>query len=214
MNWDERWHREYERKRAQAIGNCEPVTIKGGAVVRKATDERPTPPPSTSGGVEATRGATIGSSLSAVTPGPLNDAQSPALGVGLTTHGSQVRIGQAGIKPGPLTSVPAGEPYPNLLVIFAERGIYPPVREYPFAAPDRRFRFDYAWPTAGKVALEVDGGVWRKGGGAHSHPSNILRDIEKHNAATLLGWRVIRATPDRLAEAVDQVAMLLAGEAA
>lgn len=112
----------------------------------------------------------------------------------------------------PLASVKA-EPYANLLVMFAERGIYPPVTEYEFA-PMRKWRFDYAWPVPNKVALEVDGGIWRKGGGAHSHPSNILRDIEKSNAATLLGWRVIRATPDQLSEAVRMVEMLLAGEAA
>jgi hypothetical protein len=109
------------------------------------------------------------------------------------------------------------EPYANLLIMFAERGIYPPIKEYAFA-PGRRFRFDYAWPAVGKagkkVALEVDGGIWKKGGGAHSRPSAILRDIEKMNLATVLGWRVIRATPDKLAEAVAQIEVLLAGEAA
>ena len=116
-------------------------------------------------------------------------------------------------RPRKLQSVSPDEPYPNLLVMFAERRIYPPVKEYPFAAPERKFRLDYAWPTQ-RVALEVDGGIWRKGGGAHSHPTNILRDIEKHNVAVMLGWRVIRATPDKFDECSNLIAMLLTGKAA
>ncbi len=57
--------------------------------------------------------------------------------------------------------------------------------------PERRWLFDFAIPSK-KIALEIEGGIWRKGGGAHSRPKGILRDIEKYNAATLLGWRVFR----------------------
>lgn len=109
-------------------------------------------------------------------------------------------------------AVGAPVPYANLLVMFAERRIYPPITEYRFD-PNRQWRFDYAWPFR-RVAIEIDGGIWRKGGGAHSHPSNILRDMEKHNAAVLLGWRVIRVTPQQLADAVSMVETLLAGEIA
>jgi hypothetical protein len=35
---------------------------------------------------------------------------------------------------------------------------------------ERKWRFDMAFPDH-RIALEVDGGIWRKGGGAHSHPS-------------------------------------------
>lgn len=66
------------------------------------------------------------------------------------------------------------------------------VREHVFALP-RRWRFDFALDD--KLAIEVEGGIWMRGGGAHSRPANIERDIEKHNAATLLGWRVLRVTP-------------------
>lgn len=57
--------------------------------------------------------------------------------------------------------------------------------------PERQFRFDRAWPGH-KLAVEIEGGLWRRGGGAHSHPNNIMRDIEKYNGAVLLGWRVLR----------------------
>lgn len=75
-------------------------------------------------------------------------------------------------------------------------GISAPKPEYQFHQK-RKWRFDYAWPDK-KVALEVEGGIWRKGGGAHSHPSNIKRDIEKYNEATSLGWGILRVAPEDL----------------
>lgn len=68
------------------------------------------------------------------------------------------------------------------------------VKEYRFH-PERRWRFDYAIPSH-MIALEVEGGVWT--GGRHTSPKGFLGDIEKYNAATLLGWRVFRTTPDAL----------------
>lgn len=58
----------------------------------------------------------------------------------------------------------------------------------------RKWRFDYAIPAI-KVAIEIEGGIWMRGGGAHSRPTNIQRDVEKQNAATMLGWRPLRFTP-------------------
>jgi len=63
--------------------------------------------------------------------------------------------------------------------------------------PVRRWRFDYAI-LEHKIAIEKDGGVWMKGGGAHSRPQNIIRDMEKLTQAAVLGWTVIRRTPDQL----------------
>lgn len=69
----------------------------------------------------------------------------------------------------------------------------------------RKWKFDFAWPDV-HIAVEIEGGIWRgrgrgsqtsaNTGGAHSHPLNILRDIEKYNAAARAGWRIIRFTPD------------------
>lgn len=80
-------------------------------------------------------------------------------------------------------------------------------------SPPRRWRFDYAWPAA-RLALEVEGGVWT--GGRHTRGSGFVRDLEKYNRATVLGWRVLRVTPRELRSAAT-VAMLadaLAGRAA
>lgn len=77
---------------------------------------------------------------------------------------------------------------------FTGQGLPAPLTEHRFH-PDRKWRFDYAWPDA-KVALEVEGGVWT--GGRHTSSSGFLKDIEKYNAAARLGWRVLRCTPKTL----------------
>lgn len=68
------------------------------------------------------------------------------------------------------------------------------VKEFRFH-PTRRWRFDYAIPEY-KIAVEVEGGVWI--GGRHTSPTGFLGDIEKYNTATVMGWRVLRTTPDKL----------------
>jgi hypothetical protein len=81
----------------------------------------------------------------------------------------------------------------------------PPEAEYRFF-PERKWRFDFAWPWA-KVALEVEGGVWT--GGRHTRGSGFVRDIEKYNRAAVLGWRVVRCVPTDVNSA-ETVAMLRA----
>ena len=61
--------------------------------------------------------------------------------------------------------------------------------------PVRRWRFDYAILDK-KIAIEVEGGVWSNG--RHTRGSGFLKDIEKYNNATLLGWRLVRCTPQTL----------------
>ena len=80
-------------------------------------------------------------------------------------------------------------------------GLPVPVAEFRFALP-RRWRFDYAWPDY-LVALEIEGGVWT--GGRHVRPSGFLGDMLKYNCAAVLGWRVLRCTPQTLAQVLEQV---------
>lgn len=77
-----------------------------------------------------------------------------------------------------------------------EHGLPPPVPEHRFC--ERKWKFDFCWLAPHCVALEVEGGIWRRGGGAHSRPAAILRDIEKYNSATVMGWRVFRCTPEQI----------------
>ena len=67
-------------------------------------------------------------------------------------------------------------------------GLPEPEREYRFH-PVRRWRFDMAWPDA-MLAAEVEGGVWTRG--RHTRGAGYVADCEKYNAATMLGWRVLR----------------------
>lgn len=68
------------------------------------------------------------------------------------------------------------------------------VKEYRFH-DKRKWRFDYAIPEH-KIAIEVEGGVWT--GGRHTSPKGFLGDMEKYNTATVMGWRVLRTTPEDL----------------
>ena len=70
-------------------------------------------------------------------------------------------------------------------------GVSMPVAEFKFM-PDRRFRFDFAWPIVG-VALEVDGGTWVQG--RHSRGE---ADHEKFNLAASRGWLIFRTTPQKV----------------
>ena len=73
-------------------------------------------------------------------------------------------------------------------------GLPKPEREYVFH-PERKWRLDFCWPDA-MLAVEVEGGIYR--GGGHTSAGGIKRDIDKHNALTLLGWRVLRFHGDQV----------------
>jgi very-short-patch-repair endonuclease len=81
-----------------------------------------------------------------------------------------------------------------VLAYFRDMGLPVPNTEHRFDE-NRRWRFDFSW-YAEKVALEVEGGVWT--GGKHGRGSGIVKDIEKYNAATTAGWRVLRVLPKEL----------------
>jgi len=61
----------------------------------------------------------------------------------------------------------------------------------------RKFELDFVWDKQ-SLAVEVDGGVWMQGHGAHSRPLNILRDMEKSNLVQRLGYSYFRFTPDQV----------------
>jgi len=88
-----------------------------------------------------------------------------------------------------------------VFAFFKAFGIPRPMVEHKFH-PHRKWKFDYCWvlfycnlPVV-RVALEVEGGVWR--GGRHTSGAGFMKDMEKYNAAALLGWRVLRCTPEDL----------------
>ena len=94
---------------------------------------------------------------------------------------------------------------PTLLTAYyVQESLPAPTYEHRFH-PRRRWRFDLAWPEH-KVALEVDGGTWARAPG-HTWGAGIAADREKQNAAVLLGWRVLRCTPQEV-YSLDMLNML------
>lgn len=91
-------------------------------------------------------------------------------------------------------------------------GLPIPEREWRFH-PERRWRFDFAWP-GDKLAVEVEGGIFVHG--RHSRGAGILGDIEKANAATIMGWRIIRVAGPHIksGEALQWIEGALREEAA
>lgn len=55
--------------------------------------------------------------------------------------------------------------------------------------PSRKFRIDVAVVSV-KLAIEVNGGVWSSG--RHTRGAGYLRDMEKLNLLTEMGWRTLQ----------------------
>jgi very-short-patch-repair endonuclease len=87
-----------------------------------------------------------------------------------------------------------------------------PATEYKFHAK-RRWRFDVAWPDY-QLAVELDGGTFMNG--RHTRGAGYAGDCEKINAATVMGWKVLRYTSDMLnndpESVIGQVRSLLEAE--
>jgi very-short-patch-repair endonuclease len=83
-----------------------------------------------------------------------------------------------------------------------------PVREYRFH-PLRKWAFDLCYPEH-RLAVEIEGGVYVLG--RHVRPKGYRNDCEKYSEAAVLGWRIIRVTPDMVESglAVDLIRRALA----
>lgn len=71
-------------------------------------------------------------------------------------------------------------------------GLPAPETEHQFH-PRRKWAFDFAWPSL-MVGAEREGGTWT--GGRHVRGKGYEQDAIKYSEAAILGWRVIRFTPD------------------
>jgi very-short-patch-repair endonuclease len=95
--------------------------------------------------------------------------------------------------------------YPLFLHAITDVTGFSPKEEYRFH-PKRRWRFDLAIPEL-KVAIEIEGGIWT--GGRHTRGTGYQKDMEKYNAAQMLGWKVFRYTPQQLDECIADMQKLL-----
>ncbi len=75
------------------------------------------------------------------------------------------------------------------------------VREFRFH-PTRMWRSDYALPDK-KILIEIEGGAWS--GGRHTRGKGFIADMEKYNAAAMLGYRILRYTPQQIANLADDL---------
>jgi very-short-patch-repair endonuclease len=68
------------------------------------------------------------------------------------------------------------------------------VKEFRFH-PKRRWRADYALPEY-RILIEVEGGIWVRG--RHNQSVGFLKDMEKYNTATSMGYSILRITPQEV----------------
>nr|WP_245349843.1 endonuclease domain-containing protein [Acinetobacter guillouiae] len=76
-------------------------------------------------------------------------------------------------------------------------------QEYKFH-PKRKWRADFH--IVGKnILVEVEGGVWS--GGRHTRGKGYIGDMEKYNAAVVMGYQVLRFSTDQVKSglAVQQI---------
>lgn len=96
----------------------------------------------------------------------------------------------------PYHSVTHEHQAPVFFRLLNQLGIEKPVAEYRFHKT-RRWRFDWCF-VENKLALEVEGGAWKKGGGRHNRGKGFIADMEKYNEAAIYGFRLIRVTPQQM----------------
>jgi hypothetical protein len=65
-------------------------------------------------------------------------------------------------------------------------------REFVFHA-ERKWRGDFAHVES-KTLIEIEGGIFIKGGGRHNRAAGFIADAEKYLEAFLAGWNVVRLT--------------------
>ncbi|WP_159515976.1 DUF559 domain-containing protein [Acinetobacter sp. 18QD2AZ41W] len=68
----------------------------------------------------------------------------------------------------------------------------------------RKWRADFHL-VGKKILVEVEGGIWS--GGRHTRSKGYVGDMEKYNAATMLGYQVIRFSTDQVksGHAIQQI---------
>ena len=80
-------------------------------------------------------------------------------------------------------------------------------QEYKFH-PKRKWRADFH--IVGKnILVEVEGGVWS--GGRHTRGKGYIGDMEKYNAAVVMGFQVLRFSTEQVKSglAVQQIEMMV-----
>lgn len=74
--------------------------------------------------------------------------------------------------------------------------------------PTRKWRADFHLKGR-KILVEVEGGIWSNG--RHTRGKGYLGDLEKYNAATMMGYQVIRFSTEQVksGKAIEQILNLI-----
>ena len=74
----------------------------------------------------------------------------------------------------------------------------------------RKWRADFHIKNT-KLLIEVEGGIWS--GGRHTRGKGYLGDMEKYNAATMMGFQVLRFSTEQVTSgfAINQIEGLVKG---
>jgi len=80
-------------------------------------------------------------------------------------------------------------------------------QEYKFH-PKRKWRADFHI-VGKKILVEVEGGVWS--GGRHTRGKGYIGDMEKYNAAVVMGYQVLRFSTEQVKSglAVQQIETMI-----
>lgn len=82
-----------------------------------------------------------------------------------------------------------------LLQLKSENMVDGMIREHRFH-PTRKWLFDFSWPSK-MIAVETEGGTWALIG-RHTTGKGFQDDCDKYNAATVMGWKILRGTQKHL----------------
>ncbi|MDQ8996352.1 hypothetical protein RFH54_10415 [Acinetobacter soli] len=82
-------------------------------------------------------------------------------------------------------------------------------QEYKFHA-ERNWRADFLI-SGTKILIEVEGGIWS--GGRHTRGKGFIADMEKYNAAAVMGFKVLRFDTQQVKSglAIKQIENLVRG---
>lgn len=82
--------------------------------------------------------------------------------------------------------------------------------EYKFH-PSRKWRFDFCHPER-MIAVEIEGGIFARSRLGHTTGIGFKRNMEKYNAATLLGYMVLRYMPEQTGQMMDDVKQITSNQ--
>lgn len=74
--------------------------------------------------------------------------------------------------------------------------------------PERKWKADFHL-VGKKILVEVEGGIWSSG--RHTRGKGYIGDMEKYNAATMMGFQVIRFSTDQVksGHAIQQIVKMV-----